>query len=231
MTLGTPRYVGPMFALILLLTMPGCVGTQSGDKEREIPKAEGVTPSQAETSLGQDHTATKRFCVPGGLDRLQNAADQGQISAQAELGMLYLDGRCDLPTDSQQAAYWLAVAAERGDMRAQENLAFMYQAGQPIRWPYRNINETGWYFAPGIPQDYPKALAWYRRCADQGNVRCQRELGAMYGLGYGTPKDEKQYYYWLLIANRSGSEFDKKCLLLVEKKFSNQDIDEVRNLA
>jgi len=68
-------------------------------------------------------------------------------------------------------------------MYAQEKLAFMYEAGQPIRLPYRTIKETGWFFAPGIPQDYEKALALYRRCADQGNIRCQSTLSAFYSLG------------------------------------------------
>lgn len=211
--------------------MPGCVATHPVDNARAVPKAEDVTPSPAQARLDQEHIAASRLCVfPGGADRLRNAADQGQIPAQAELGRAYLYGQCDLPTDSDQAASWLTRAAERGDMYAQENLALMYSAGQPFIWHYHEIKEMGTRFAPGIPQDYPKALFWYRRCADQGNVRCQGELGGMYGLGNGTPKDRKQSYYWDLIAARK-SEFSKKYLYLTEKQLSQEDIDEVRELA
>ena len=123
------------------------------------------------------------------------------------------------------------MAAERGDMYAQKNLAFMYQAGQPIMWPFRNMKQSGLRTAPGIPQDCTKSLAWYRRCADQGNVECQGELGAMFSLGSGTPKDQKQSYYWQLVAARNASEFERKYLFLAEKQLTQQDIDEIRLLA
>jgi TPR repeat protein len=190
-----------------------------------------VTPSRLQTRLDQEHNAARRLCIPGGTGRLRDAAEQGQIAAQAELGRAYLYGLWDLPTESDKAAYWLTLAAERGDMYAQADLADMYEKGQPFRWYYHDIKEVGTKAAPGIPQDYPRALAWYRRCADQGYIRCQGELSGMYGLGNGTPKDRKQSYYWELIAAQSGGEFFKKYMYLAEEQLSRQDIDEVRHLA
>jgi hypothetical protein len=230
MTLGTNRYLRTASAVIFILTTPGCERPRPVDIGDALPGTGGITPLQARAGLDREHIAAGNLCIPRGPERLRSAADNGQVPAQAELGKAYLYGRCELPTDSNQAAHWLTLAAERGDMYAQKNLAFMYQAGQPITWFFSTTKERGSRSVPGIPQDYAKALAWYRRCADQGNVECQSELSGMFDLGEGSPQDRKQSYYWRLIAARNGSEFDRKYLFLAEKQLSQQDIDEVRLL-
>jgi TPR repeat protein len=42
----------------------------------------------------------------------------------------------------------------------------------------------------GIPQDEGKAVEWYRKAAEQGDVQAQTRLGYMYGEGRGVAKDE-----------------------------------------
>ena len=90
----------------------------------------------------------------------------------------------DLPSDVQR----LAVKAERGDMRAQRNLA------------------EGYVWARGVPQDYAEAIKWYRRAADQGDAEALSRLGFVYLRGlYGEPQDLQQAYFWnSLAASRSG---------------------------
>ena len=50
-------------------------------------------------------------------------------------------------------------------------------------------------------------------------------------LGYGTPKDPKQSYYWELLAAQIGEQFYKSGLALKEKYLSSSDVEEMRRLA
>ena len=48
----------------------------------------------------------------------------------------------------------------------------------------------------GIPQDFQKALHWYRLAAEQGFPKAMANLGGMYSKGYGVPKDYAQAIHW-----------------------------------
>ena len=48
----------------------------------------------------------------------------------------------------------------------------------------------------GIARDYPEAVKWFRKAADQGSAVAQSFLGVMYGLGQGVPKDYVEAYKW-----------------------------------
>ena len=58
-------------------------------------------------------------------------------------------------------------AAERGNVKAQNNLGVMYEKGL------------------GVHQDYTQAMQWYRQSAEQGNAKAQYNLGLMYANGKG----------------------------------------------
>lgn len=70
------------------------------------------------------------------------------------------------------------LLAEDGDAEAQNRLGTFFWDGQ------------------GVPQDYPQAVAWYRKAADQGNALAQFNLGAAYFSGLGVPHDHKQAVAW-----------------------------------
>ena len=76
------------------------------------------------------------------------AADQGQASAQYNLGVMYDDGR-GVPQDDAEAVRLYRLAAEQGDACAQSNLGVMYANGQ------------------GVPQDYVQAHMWYNLAASR----------------------------------------------------------------
>jgi TPR repeat protein len=40
-----------------------------------------------------------------------------------------------------------------------------------------------------VPQNYAEAAKWYRKGAQQGNARGQKNLGALYEAGHGVPED------------------------------------------
>lgn len=148
---------------------------------------------------------------------LQKSAEQGNIHAQTELGVVF-----DKMQDYAQALIWYRKAAERGYARAEYNLALAYQNGeavakdmaQAIAW-YRKAVEQG--DAPaelnlavayeqglGVPQDYSHAADLYRKAAEKGVAKAQTGLGLLYVSGNGVPKDDTQAATWLLKAAEHG---------------------------
>lgn len=106
------------------------------------------------------------------------AAQQGQVNAQSNLGLMYAEGR-GVPRDYVEAVRWYTRAAEQGDAGAQGNLAIMYQLGR------------------GVPKDQTAAIRWYRKAAEQGEPNTKYNLGRMYERGQGVPQDYVQAYFWV----------------------------------
>ena len=148
-------------------------------------------------------------------------AEQGNATAQYNLGLMYANGQ-GVPQDYQQAASWYRKAAEQGDASAQNNLGFMYDKGQGVPQDYQQA--VSWYrkaaeqgYAPaqynlglmyangqGVPQDYQQAASWYRKAAEQGDASAQNNLGFMYDKGQGVPQDYQQAVSWYRKAAEQG---------------------------
>ena len=62
-----------------------------------------------------------------------------------------------------------AVAAEHGDAESQ--------------YAYALMNMKGY----GVTSDYKKAIVWYKKAAENGNVDAQHELGVLYFCCMGEP--------------------------------------------
>lgn len=73
------------------------------------------------------------------------AADQGNVSAQSNLGIMYENGQ-----DYAEAVKWYRLAADQGNAFGQYNLGSMYIVGR------------------GVPQDYVLAYMWLNLSAAQG---------------------------------------------------------------
>jgi TPR repeat protein len=108
-------------------------------------------------------------------------AEQGNASAQADLGVMYAKGR-GVPQDYAAAATWYRKAANQGYAGAETNLGTMYEHGQ------------------GVTLDYTEAEKWYRMAADQGDALAKFHLGGMYAYDSGVPHDYVQAYMWLQLA-------------------------------
>ena len=78
------------------------------------------------------------------LKEWQSLADQGNASAQYNLGLMYDNGRGVLK-DYKQAAKWYQKAADQGLADAQYNLGVMYTNGE------------------GVPKDLSKAKYWIKK--------------------------------------------------------------------
>jgi hypothetical protein len=80
---------------------------------------------------------------------------------------------------------WLPLA-HHGDLAAIFNIGLMLRDGR------------------GIPRDLPRALAFFKRGAEQNHLGCQVNLADMYYKGIGTKQDFVQAASWLMVAARRG---------------------------
>jgi TPR repeat protein len=116
------------------------------------------------------------------------AADQGNATAQNNIGWLY-DNGWGLKQDYIEAMRWYRLAADQGNASAQNN----------IGWLYRN--------GCGVKQDYVEAMRWYRLAADQGNASAQNNIGSLYQNGSGVKQDYAEAMRWFRPAADRGNAF------------------------
>ena len=72
--------------------------------------------------------------------------------------------------------------AEKGNSEAQFNLGFRYYSGHSI------------FKEPDV--DWPEAVKWFQKAADQGHIKAQRYLGNCYQNGSGVIKDSRRAVDW-----------------------------------
>lgn len=80
--------------------------------------------------------------------------------------------------------------AEKGDVQAYEGAGLDYFHG-----------------SNGAPQDYAKALFWFRKAVNNGNSSAAQMLGEMYGRGLGVPQDSELAAKWYRMAAEHGIPF------------------------
>lgn len=117
---------------------------------------------------------------------IEQAARQGNASAQFKLAEIFADGNESAAPDYEQAAVWYRLAAEQGIAGAQVKLAGLYREGL------------------GVPRSYVEALSWYRQAADQGEVSAQHSVGVAYRLGAGIAQDQESAVRWFRLAAERG---------------------------
>jgi TPR repeat protein len=105
-------------------------------------------------------------------------------------------------------------AANKGDVAAMSNLAFMYAKGigvekdelESIQW-YKRAAEQGHLTSQfnlgviyakgrGVNQDYSESFKWYKMAAQQGDMMARSTLAMMCAKGIGTEKNEKEAVNW-----------------------------------
>lgn len=116
---------------------------------------------------------------------LKPLAEQGDMTAQHNLAVLYQDG-LGVRADMVQAAYWYEQAAQQGETEAQFMLGLIYSDGI------------------GVTQDYERAAHWYRQAALQGHADAQNNLAARYATGTGVDKNTEEALKWYAQAAAQG---------------------------
>ncbi len=146
------------------------------------------------------------------LEQWKPFAEQGDASAQFNLGWMYRHGQ-GVIQDYKAAIKWYKLAAEQGHVEAQQNLGSMYNLGR------------------GVTQDYKAALKWYQRAASQGSFVAQYNLGNMYVQGNGVTQDNINAHRWWNIAASQGHEMAASFRKAVEKKMTTTQIEKAQLLA
>lgn len=127
-------------------------------------------------------------------------ADKGDVNAEYNLGLLYLDGQ-GVKRNLAMALALLTRAANGNDPRAQFRLGLIFHDGQgvaadPARAAqlFRNAAEQGHTQAKyalatilangeGVPRDFWQAGIWFRRAADDGFHAAYFTVGYMNEIG------------------------------------------------
>ena len=182
------------------------------------------------------------------LDAVRQPAEQGDVEAQYNLGVLYGMGR-GVPLDDAEAARWYRLAADQGHARAQFSLGASYDFGrgvsededEAVRW-YRLAadqgeaaaqHNLGFMYAEGrgVVEDADEAVRWYRLAAAQGVTSTQHNLGLVYDNGEGVPKDNVLAYMWFYVAAANGHGPAMRFPPSLERSMTRTEIRRATDLA
>jgi TPR repeat protein len=75
-----------------------------------------------------------------------------------------------------------------------------------------------YYNGEGVERDHTQAIQWYRRAAEQGNIRAQYNLGVMHAKGEGVPQDHTEAVKWYRLAAEQGDDFAEVRLAHIYEK-------------
>ena len=131
-------------------------------------------------------------------------AEQGDVSAQYELGTMYYNGT-GVEQNYDEALAWYTKAAELGNTDAQYNLGEIYHNGS------------------GTEKDDTKAIKYYRQAADSGHASAQCKYGVMLQNGEGEEKNEEEAVGWFRKA--ADQEDPEGEYLLGQAYFDGQGVD------
>eukprot|EP00163_Fabomonas_tropica_P009049 TRINITY_DN18837_c0_g1_i1.p1 TRINITY_DN18837_c0_g1~~TRINITY_DN18837_c0_g1_i1.p1 ORF type:complete len:676 (-),score=176.02 TRINITY_DN18837_c0_g1_i1:229-2256(-) len=115
----------------------------------------------------------------------RQAAQQGDASAMAQMGMMYAQG-VGVDKSNETALYYFRKGADKGHAAALTGLGHMYAHGS------------------GVTQDNEKAFKYFTQAADKGNAEGQFNLGAMYIGGLGVKQDNQQALHYFTRAAHQG---------------------------
>ena len=185
--------------------------------------------------------------------QLLRRAEQGDVEAQFNLGLMSLSGK-GVPQNYIEAANWYRKAAEQGHAEAQNSLGEIYAKGigvpqddaEAVKW-FRKAAEQGpvWAhklglrYATGwdVPEDDTEAVKWYRKAAEQGDALAQFDLGSRYENGVGVPQNDVQAYAWFNIAVAQGDiefrlrEYAAKARDRVAERMTREELSRAQSLA
>ena len=154
---------------------------------------------------------------------LRSAALAGNPAAEYEIGVRFSDGR-GVPQNFEQAAFWLARAADQGLAPAQYRLASLREKGQGVK---KDLSEARRLYSAAAQQgngkamhnlavlyavgldgapDYKIASEWFRKAADRGLADSQYNLAILCMRGLGVEQNLSEAYKWFALAAQQGDK-------------------------
>ncbi|WP_151712877.1 tetratricopeptide repeat protein [Acinetobacter bereziniae] len=121
-------------------------------------------------------------------------AKAGNIDAQYNVAMNYLNGIDGFPKDEKVAKEWLEKAAKKGDAPSQNGLGIIYLTGIGGE---KNLNKSEYYYRLAANQNHEnaqlqlalillkdtgkdkhinEAVIWLKKSGMQGNIEAQQKL-------------------------------------------------------
>jgi TPR repeat protein len=127
------------------------------------------------------------------------AAQNGNMKAQHNLGMLLIESR----GDEIEALKWLFKAADNGSIFSQFTLGLIYSVGR------------------GVDRNPIEALKWYRLAAENGDPDAQYNLALMLVHGDGGERNLEEAKGWYRKAAAQGKAYAANNLKALEKGLEN----------
>lgn len=120
-----------------------------------------------------------RDCSDESVYWLTKAVEKGNYSAAWSLALRFLNG--EDAASIKKGVEWLRVAAENGQILAQDELGELYEQGKHVQ------------------QDFAKAAKWYKRAALNSYSHSTKKMAEFAAEGKGVEKNIIEAYAWLIL--------------------------------
>lgn len=185
--------------------------SEAGDRDAQYSLA--LAYFHGHHGLSKDMTLTAYW--------VRQAAEQGHMHAQYNMGWLYQEG-VGVTQSHSLASEWYRKAAEAGLPEAQLNLGNSYRDGrgveqnhrEAVRWYRRGVEEGfgptqnalgfAYWNAQGVERNDAEAVRLWRLSAAQNNYNAMFNLGLAYETGRGVSRDLNQARAWYQRASAGG---------------------------
>jgi len=199
-------------------------------------ETDAVTSSYMETHEEKARRAHELYMRREGRKILETFSDYDaeMVPEIAYLkGVVHRDGFSGVKKDLHKTAHYFTIAANRGHVQAQMDLATMYAEGIGVSrdldkflyWSEKVADQgvadaafnMGYlYFSGGaggrIKVDYTKALKYLKLAADAGRFSACPYLGTMYLKGWGVKADNMEALKWFKLGAENGDALSENNL-------------------
>jgi len=163
-----------------------------------LGKAAATGDAQAENELGVAYRAGSGVgrSKEEAVTWYRKSAKQGYAPALYNLGVAFYNGDGVQPS-YKNAFAWFMLASDAGSSKAAEAIQQVTGELRPADLQAAKL-QIGEFYESGaeIPQDYLRALRWFRVLADEGYPTAQLKLAVMYARGLGVAQDDVEAAKW-----------------------------------
>jgi TPR repeat protein/AcrR family transcriptional regulator len=179
------------------------------------------------------------------FDQMTAGAESGNVTAQAALGLAYLDGN-GVQANEEFAISWLQLAAENSQPVAQYSLASLYAREDSAiydpdtaKYWFQSAAENGnrmamnnlaMFYAQGLGTEanIGEAAHWFSMAAALGYRIAQYNLAVLYERGDGVPRDLVQSYKWYALAAAQGDADARERLGILSERMDPETLQEAQ---
>ncbi len=141
------------------------------------------------------------------LEEMEKMAEEGCIAADVFLGGVYYNGRFRQKANIARGVGYWKIAAQADNPEAQFNISYAFYAGEGMEKDYDmarmmallsmeygypkaarilgNLYRKGY----GVQKAPEKAMYYYEKGVQLGDLHCYNFMGDLYSSGYGVPQD------------------------------------------